>query len=217
LTVTGYGYLVENLGDTYGIALTGAPKISDALTLNYRAEYAMMGDAAMTDNPTATQENTDADYYNLELGMNMSGILAGLNYEFQSGDSDTTDGENKTFRTPYGTNHKFNGFADKFLATPDQGLVDMNVMLGYKSKEVGVFKAFYHDFSSDVESIDYGTEIDLVYVRAIPGLKNVTGLLKYADYSGDNDAIGVQAGPNNANLQVDSQKFWVQLDYKFSI
>jgi len=204
LTVTGYGYLVENLGDTYGIALTGAPKISDALTLNYRAEYAMMGDAAMTDSPSPTQENTDADYYNLELGMNMSGILAGLNYEFQSGDSDTTDGENKTFRTPYGTNHKFNGFADKFLSTPDEGLVDANIMLGYKSKEVGMFKAFYHDFSSDVDSIDYGTEIDLVYVRAIPGLKNVTGLLKYADYNAD-------------EFSVDTQKFWVQLDYKFSI
>jgi hypothetical protein len=204
LTVTGYGYLVENLGDTYGIALTGAPKISDTLTLNYRAEYAMMGDAAMTENPTPRQENTDADYYNLELGMSMSGILAGLNYEVQSGDSDTSDGENNTFSTPYGTNHKFNGFADKFLTTPVQGLVDANIMLGYKSKEVGTFKAFYHDFSSDVESIDYGTEIDFVYVRAIPGLKNVTGLLKYADYNAD-------------EFSVDTQKFWVQLDYKFSI
>jgi len=209
LTVTGYGYLVENLGDTYGIALTGAPKISDTLTLNYRAEYAMMGDAAMTDNPTPTQENTDADYYNLELGMSMSGILAGINYEVQSGDSDTTDGENNTFTTPYGTNHKFNGFADKFLTTPTQGLVDANIMLGYKSKEMGVLKAIYHDFSSDVDSVDYGTEMDLVYVRAIPGVKNVTGLLKYADYSADSSQTG--------SLGTDTQKFWVQLDYKFSI
>ncbi len=217
LTVTGYGYLVENLGDTYGIALTGNTKAGD-IGLSYRAEYAMMGDAAMTDNPTAAQKNADADYYNLELGINAGGILAGLNYEVQSGKSASdTSAERKTFVTPYGTNHKFNGFADKFLATPDQGLVDANIMLGYKSKDVGVFKAIYHDFSSDVDSIDYGTEIDLVYKRAIPGVKNVTGLLKYADYSGDNDAIGVQAKGQNANLQVDSQKFWVQLDYKFSI
>ena len=205
LTITGYGYLVENLGDTYGLALTGKPKLSDTLTLNYRAEYAMMGDASMTDNPTAAQEKADASYMNLELGMSMSGVLAGLNYEVQSGkEASDTSTERKTFVTPYGTNHKFNGFADKFLTTPAQGLVDANIMLGYKSKDVGVFKAFYHDFSSEADSVDYGSEIDLLYKRAIPGVKNVTGLLKYADYSAD-------------DFSVDTQKFWVQLDYKFSI
>ena len=214
LTVTGYGYLVENLGDTYGIALTGKPKISDTLTLNYRAEYAMMTDASLTESPSDTQKNADADYYNLELGMNMSGILAGLNYEVQSGKSASdTSLERKTFITPYGTNHKFNGFADKFLAqtTLVQGLVDANIMLGYKSKDVGVFKAIYHDFSSDVDSIDYGTEIDLVYTRAIPGVKNVTGLLKYADFSSDKSGEALVGG------DVDTQKFWVELDYKFSL
>lgn len=202
LTVTGYGYLVENLGDTYGIALTGKTKAGD-IGLSYRAEYAMMGDASMTETPSATQKNADADYYNLELGMNMSGILAGINYEVQSGDN-TADGVNNTFSTPYGTNHKFNGFADKFLGTPAQGLADANIMLGYKSKDFGLLKAIYHDFSSDVDSVDYGTELDLVYKRAIPGLKNVVGLLKYADYDAD-------------AFSVDTQKFWVQLDYKFSI
>ncbi len=210
LTVTGYGYLLENFGDTYGIALTGKPKISDTLTLNYRAEYAMMGDASLTDNPTAVQENADADYYNLELGMNMSGILAGINYEVQSGDDDLTDGENNTFSTPLGTNHAHNGWADKFLATPAQGLVDLNVMVGYKSKEVGVLKAIYHDFSSDVGSLDYGTEIDLLYKRAIPGVKGLGGMLKYADFSSDNSGATLTGG------DVDTQKFWVMLDYKFS-
>ncbi len=208
LTVTGYGYLVENLGDTYGIALTGKTKAGD-IGLSYRAEYAMMGDASMTETPTATQKNADADYYNLELGMNMSGILAGVNYEVQSGDNNLADGENNTFSTPYGTNHKFNGFADKFLTTPVQGLADANIMLGYKSKDFGLLKAIYHDFSSDVDSVDYGTELDLVYKRAIPGLKNVVGLLKYADYSADSSQTGA--------LGTDTQKFWVQLDYKFSL
>ncbi len=208
LTVTGYGYLLENFADTYGIALTGSPKISDTLTLNYRAEYAMMTDASLTENPTATQKNADADYINLELGMNMSGILAGVNYEVQSGDSDTTDGENNTFSTPYGTNHAHNGWADKFLKTPTEGLVDLNFMVGYASKEVGVFKAIYHDFSSDVDSIDYGTELDLLYKRAIPGVKGLTGMLKYADYSADSSQTG--------SLGTDTQKFWVMLDYKFS-
>lgn len=210
LTVTGYGYLLENFGDTYGLALTGNPKISDTLTLNYRAEYAMMGDASLTENPTATQENADADYYNLELGMNMSGILAGINYEVQSGDNDLSDGENNTFSTPYGTNHAHNGWADKFLATPAQGLVDLNVMVGYTNKELGVLKAIYHDFSSDVDSLDYGTEIDLLYKRAVPGVKGLVGMLKYADFSSDNSGATLTGG------DVDTQKFWVMLDYKFS-
>jgi hypothetical protein len=203
LTVTGYGYLTENFADTYGIALTGKPKISDGLTLNYRAEYAMMSDASLTDNPTPTQKNADADYYNLELGMNMGGILAEIGYELQSGDDTPADGENNTFSTPYGTNHAHNGWADKFLATPTEGLIDMDIMVGYKSKELGVLKAVYHDFSSDVGSIDYGTELDLLYKRAIPGVKGLTGMLKYADYDAD-------------SLSVDTQKFWVMLDYKFS-
>jgi alginate export protein len=210
LTVTGYGYLLENFGDTYGIALTGKPKISDTLTLNYRAEYAMMGDASLTESPTALQENADADYYNLELGMNMSGILAGINYEVQSGDNDLTDGENNTFSTPYGTNHAHNGWADKFLATPTQGLVDLNVMVGYTNKELGVLKAIYHDFSSDVDSLDYGKEIDLLYKRAIPGVKGLVGMLKYADFNSDNSGATLTGG------DVDTQKFWVMLDYKFS-
>lgn len=202
LTVTGYGYLLENFADTYGIALTGSPKISDTLTLNYRAEYAMMTDASLTENPTLKQKNADADYMNLELGMNMSGVLAGINYEVQSGD-DVNNGENNTFSTPYGTNHAHNGWADKFLATPAKGLVDLNVMAGYSGKEVGVLKAIYHDFSSDVDSVDYGTELDLLYKRAIPGVKGLTGMLKYADYNAD-------------TFSVDTQKFWVMLDYKFS-
>lgn len=203
LTVTGYGYLVENLGDTYGIALTGKTKAGD-IGLSYRTEYAMMTDASLTESPTAAQKNADADYMNLELGMNMSGILAGINYEVQSGKSASdTSADRKTFVTPYGTNHKFNGFADKFLATPAQGLVDANIMLGYKSKSFGVAKAIYHDFSSDVDSVDYGTEIDLVYKRAIPGVKGLVGMLKYADYDADTHSV-------------DTQKFWAMLTYKFS-
>ena len=83
-------------------------------------------------------------------------------------------------------------------------------MVGYKSKEVGVLKAIYHDFSSDVGSLDYGTEIDLLYKRAIPGVKGLGGMLKYADFSSDNSGATLTGG------DVDTQKFWVMLDYKFS-
>jgi len=223
LTVGAYGYLLGSYGNTYGLALTGKPKVADNLTLNYRAEYAMMSDATLdSDNgdtftpPYYTRAkngkpDVDASYYNLELGMNMSGILAGLGYEFQSGKANTDlSTEIKTFTTPLGTNHKFNGWADVFLVTPKAGLKDANIMLGYKSKDVGVFKAIYHDFTSDKDSIDYGSEIDLLYKRAIPGVKGLTGMLKYADYKADDSALS--GNPKS----VDVQKFWVMLDFKFS-
>jgi len=211
LTVTGYGYMLEDKGDTFGLALTGKPKIGDGMTLNYRAEYATLGDASFES--TGVSTDIDADYYNLELGVNVSGILAGLNYEYQSGKSNSdTSGTTKTFSTPLGTNHKFNGWADKFLATPTQGLIDANVMLGYKSKSFGVAKVIYHSFTSDEDSVDYGTEFDLLYKRAIPGVKGLTGMLKYASYSGD-DSV---AQGNSAALATDTEKFWAMLSYKFS-
>ena len=232
LTVTAYDYMLgsgtgDNTGaangvgsDTIGIALTGKPKLGDGLTLNYRAEYAIMTDPTMDNSniaSTGVNDGYDANYYNLELGMNMGGILAGINYEVQSGMTNTEaaaygagTGDNKTFSTALGTNHKFNGWADVFLGTPTQGLEDLNLMIGYKSKQLGVLKAVYHEFTSAEENIDYGTEIDLLYKRAIPGVKNLTGMLKFADYSADDSAA---SGNPKAT---DVQKFWVMLDYKFS-
>ena len=206
LTVTGYGYLIGSTHDTYGVALTGKVPVSENLKLNYRAEYAMQTDASM-ETASKGKPNADASYMNLELGMNMSGVLAGLNYEVLSGDG---GGDETAFTTPYATAHKFNGWADKFLGTPGDGLVDANVMVGYKSKSFGVAKAIYHDFSSDVGSTDYGTELDLIYKSAIPGVKGLTGMLKYADFSSDNSGAALTGG------DVDTQKFWAMLDYKFS-
>jgi len=230
LTITAYDYMLgsgtgSNSGagngvgsDTIGIALTGKPKLGDGMTLNYRAEYAIMTDPSLDSQQiqSGVNDNYDADYYNLELGVNMSGILAQVGYEYQSGMTATeaaavaTGGDNKTFKTALGTNHKFNGWADQFLTTPTAGLEDLNLMLGYKSKDLGVFKVIYHDFTSAEQNIDYGSEIDALYKRAIPGVKGLTGMLKYADYNGDDSAA---SGNPKAT---DTQKFWVMLDYKFT-
>lgn len=197
MTVTGYGYLLGSIHDTYGLALTGTLPVSD-IKVNYRAEYAMQTDASM-ETGDAGKPDADASYMNFDVNMNMNGILAGLNYEVLSG---TDNDKDTAFSTPLATLHAFNGWADKFLATPTEGLVDMNVMVGYANADIGLLKAIYHDFSSDVGSTDYGTEIDLLYKRPIPGVKGVVGMLKYADYSAD-------------DYSFDTQKFWVMLDYNF--
>jgi len=204
LKITAYDYMLASIHDTYGIALTGKVKL-DSVKLDYRAEYAMQSDATMEIHDA--EANADAEYYNLDLGANISGILAGVNYEFLSG-TDGVDGKT-AFTTPLATLHKFNGWADQFLGTPSGGLVDMNVRLGYKAKGFGKLLAVYHDFTTDVEMAgqdDLGSEIDVLYANKVPGVNGLSGLLKFASYSG-----GTVAGHTN-----DVSKFWAQLDYKFS-
>jgi len=213
LKVTAYDYMIANIADTYGIALTGKLAFAGA-KLNYRAEYAGQGDASMEiHTQTPTTGKADAYYYNLDLGANVNGILAGVNYEFLSG-STGTDGKT-AFQATLGTNHKFNGWADQFLSTPSGGLTDFNVRLGYKAKGFGKILAVYHNFLADkkmntntpgIISDDLGSEFDAVYVNKIPGVNNLKGLLKYADYSGGT----VTNYTNNV------QKIWVGLDYKFA-
>jgi hypothetical protein len=189
LTVTAYDYMVEDISDTYGLALTGKTKMAGA-SVSYRAEYATQQDSSIGDG------KADADYYNIEANMLMNGIIAGAQYEVLGGDG------NSAFQTPLATLHAHNGWADMFLGTPPDGLVDLNFKLGYKAAGFGVFKVIYHDFSSDEGSTDYGTEWDVVYKNKIPGVKGLTGLLKAASYSAD-------------DYKEDTTKFWAMLDYKF--
>ena len=207
LTITAYDYMLGSISDTYGLALTG--KFNAGAKFNYRAEYAMQSDPTME--YKVKDVKADADYYNLDFGANISGVLAGLNYEVLSG----ADSDGKTTFTPtLGTNHKFNGWADMFFVAnkPAGGLKDANIRLGYKAKGFGKLLAVYHDFKADKNMAaatgttdDLGTEIDAVYVNKIPGVNGLTGLVKFASYS-----KGKATGYTN-----DKQVGWVQLDYKF--
>ena len=203
LKITAYDYMISSVHDTYGVALTG--KINAGAKLSYRAEYAMQKDASMKIHNASAK--ADASYMNLDVGANISGVLAGVNYEFLSG---TTGTDGKTaFACTLGTNHKFNGWADMFLATPTGGLKDMNARLGYKAKGFGKLLAVYHKFTTDKTmggKDDLGTELDMVYANKIPGVNGLSGLVKYASYS-----KGTVAGYTN-----DVQKAWLGLDYKFS-
>lgn len=221
LKVTAYGYLIgENSAvpnyfggsDTYGMSLTGNVKVADGVKLDYRAEYAVQKDPSMEASGfSGVAVEQDADYMNFVLNADISGLLVGAQYEVLSGEDGAAGGDT-TFQTPLATLHAHNGYADMFLTTPIKGLKDMAFTLGYKSKDFGTLKATYHDFSSDVDSIDYATELDIVYTRAIPGVNNLTGLLKFVDYNaGDTVAEG-----NYPAQATDLTKFVAMLDYKFS-
>jgi len=222
LKITAYDYMIASNGrsndvgcDTYGLALTGKVKMN-AISLNYRAEYAMQTDATMSIHDGDRKAN--ADYINLDVSGNFQGILAGVNYELQSG-TEADSNAHRTFATPLGTNHKFNGWADQFLKTPKGGLQDMNLHIGYKAKGFGKVLAVYHQFTADKAmqaasgtgtSDDLGSEIDFLYANKIPGVNNLTGLAKYASYSGGDVKDATKAYTN------DVTKIWFGLDYKFA-
>ncbi len=138
-----------------------------------------------------------AMYINAEAAYNFGPVTVLGGYELLGSDDGVV-----AFNTPLATKHKFNGWADTFLATPKEGLQD--VYLTAKGKVSGVkWAATYHDYSSDVESIDFGSELNLVATYQIN--KNYGVLVKAANYgSGDVD-----------QPQVDTNKVWVQLTAKF--
>jgi hypothetical protein len=123
--------------------------------------------------------------------------------------SDATGGINKdsgrdfgSLKTPLATLHNFNGFADKFLVTPDRGLEDAYIALGYTCTcpVTGPWtaKAWFHDFSTDEGSDDLGEEWDGVLIKplevpTLPG--KVQAMAKYANYdgpAGDTERVSVE-------------------------
>ena len=128
--------------------------------------------------------------------MSFAGITAKISHEVQEGSNGAS------FKTPLGTNHAFNGWADQFLKTPDDGLEDTFVTLS--TKVAGVKLALiYHEFDAEDSSIDYGDELDFVAVKKINS--QLTVLAKYATYSRGDVASG----------KSDTDKFWIQAEMKF--
>ena len=150
--------------------------------------------ASQTDNGDNTNDYS-AMYINAEAGYNFGPVTVLGGYELLGSDNGVG------FNTPLATKHKFNGWADKFLGTPGEGLED--IYLTAKGKISGVkWAATYHDFSSDVDGIDFGSELNLVAAYQIN--KNYGVLVKAANYS-DGDVVA----------KTDTNKVWVQLTAKF--
>jgi len=199
LTVTAYDYMIQNFADHIGIRATGKVN-AGSVKIGYEAEYAIQDDPSLdeSDEPlySATRKQ-DADYYKVGASASVSGFTFGAAYEVLS---DKGDGD-MAFSTPLSTLHAMNGWADKFLATPADGLTDLSVKLAYNAGQFGKLVTIYHKFESDKGSTDYGTEIDAAYKYKIN--KNLGLLLKGAWYDADKHST-------------DTTKYWVQLDYKFN-
>lgn len=200
--LTAYGLFID-LNDapvfglssqTLGVRFDGKKKLGDGnVTALYEAEFATQSD--YKDSPL----NYTASYYHVSGGLSANGFTGKLGYEVLGSDNGTA-----SFKTPLATLHKFNGWADKFLNTPNGGIEDLYGSLFYKVGGDSVMKgltfgAVYHDFSADVGG-DYGSEIDLLVKKSFG--KNYYGSLKYANY-------------NASGFSVDTEKLWFTLGANF--
>jgi hypothetical protein len=210
----GYGYLLDNRlediapmpryskGDstkTFGGRIYGQQSITDNWGVLYELEYAHQS-------PFAEGRDTNrADYVHLQLGGTYKGLTARADYELLSGDG--TYG----FQTQLATQHIWQGWADRFLITPRDGIQDWYFTL--KSTIAAFdFIAVYHRFRSDHLGYRFGDEVDL---HAIYHLReDVSFNLRSAHYMGDANPVNVERNAAQ-NLDRDRTVFWAFLEFKF--
>ncbi len=175
--ITGYAYLLDydsidtNSTSTWGGRFAGSHAFG-AAELQYAAEVASQSDTA--NNPNDVEQ----EYALAELGVRARGWTLRAGQEILGGSGNPGD----AFQTPLATLHAFNGWADKFLTTPDTGLEDSYVGLGAKAGDFDL-QLVWHDFQADSGGMDYGTELDASVVWAAS--KKVSVGVKFADYQAD--------------------------------
>jgi hypothetical protein len=201
--LTGFAYLVDQdeaavngfrfSSKTFGARFAGATPLSQKAKLHYAASYARQSDYHRNPNSYA------ADYILGELGVETKGFKLTGGYEVLGADKGVALA---SFQTPYATLHKFNGWVDRFLVTPPNGLRDAYAVAGYTKPKLGKITAVsilanYHSYRSDRLGIAYGDEVG---AQLSAKLKKYTFTLKYADY--------------NAKLfATDSRKIWAAVEW----
>jgi hypothetical protein len=203
-TLVGYGYWLdyteqenyEKSSETFGMRFTNWQKpgdtlpITDNLGVVYTAEWARQQDYG--------HGNTayEVDRYNFMGGLTAWNVTV-------MGAMEQLDGKglNKHFDTPLGTNHAFQGWADLFLTTPDNGIRDVfGTVHSVFDRGNLILTGVFHDFSDDTGGIHYGDEWDFQALYKFG--KHYSVLAKYANYSAD-------------KFGTDTQKIWVQGNISF--
>ncbi len=166
---------------------------ADGSVKDFLYELSFAQQSSYADGTTA--KVPDANYHDIQLGYVIGPVTIKAQQEvLEAG-----------FKTPLATLHAFNGWADRFLATPAKGLEDTNIKLMAKYWGMN-FVVAAHQFKAETDGTKFGTEIDVSVAKNIN--KNLALLVKAAQYSGDS------AAPTAA-LKSDLNKTWLQLAYKF--
>ena len=180
---------------TYGGFYQGSGDIDSGWKLTGRLEYARQVDNGHS--PVGV--NFGLDYWHGKLSGVRDELTLAAGFEVLQGDGMTG------FSTPLATLHGFNGWADAFLATPVNGLIDHYVSAGYAFAKGWSFTTVYHYFESERGGLSYAEEIDALFVWKASDSTTVT--FKYANYNGKGEAPGL--------LKVDREKLWLQVDFSY--
>ncbi|MEO8020096.1 MAG: hypothetical protein ABI769_19990 [Pseudomonadota bacterium] len=204
--ITAFGYLLDfepilnipaginpirESSSTYGLRFAGEKPVGK-VKLAYSASYATQTDYA--DNPL----DFDLAYKAGEFTVTFRQFGLGVGTEIMEGNGV------KGFTTPLATLHKFQGWADKFLATPPNGIEDLYATASVTLKGVSVldtlgFIVSYHDYNAERISAAYGSEWDASIAAK---LKRFNLMLKYADYQ-----EGLLASARTTS------KLWAQVEF----
>lgn len=165
---------------TLGASFENRHRLEGGYTIRYEIEAARQEDAG--DNPLAI----DTEYAKVGVGVDFGPVAIDAFWEVL-GDAGSGD---RAFQTPLATLHKWNGWADKFLQTPVDGLEDLSIQLGGKAGDHVRWSLRYHDFGSDRGGADYGSEIDAQVVYQAPWKQAIA--LKLALYDADTFATDTE-------------------------
>lgn len=198
-TLTAYGYFLDipdsplSSSKTVGARLAGEQKLSGKAKLLYALEYANQRDTA------ANPRNFSLDYLLVEPGIAIGAVTFKVGLERLEGNGVAA------LQTPLATLHAFNGWADKFLTTPANGLRDLYADVAIKLPAIAAIKGAnarlqYHDFNATRGSIDYGREWGLML--GVPITKEISTTVKFSRYNANSFAS-------------DTSKFWFAVDSKF--
>ncbi|MEZ5567589.1 MAG: alginate export family protein [Halioglobus sp.] len=173
---------VNNSTDTFGLDYAGSFK-----PFSLKAAYAVQSDSG------DSSLNYDARYWMLEGAVDLAVLTALVGYEVLGSDNGVG------FKTPLATLHKFQGWADLFLVTPDDGIEDWYLGASGKAGPV-TLEAYYHEFKAESSSAEFGSEIDMA--ATWPVTKRFSTQLTYAVFDADSARY------------TDTEKVWLTLQFK---
>lgn len=194
---------IDQSHKTFGARLDGVRKVSDDWKVLYTAEYAKQSDYQGGDS------RIDAHYYKVGGGAAYGDLALRVDQELLS----SNDGQ-FAFQTPFGTNHLFQGWVDKFLATPREGIRDTFVTATYKVGDFAFF-ADYHWIKSDEDFTrvgggtgdQYGKEWNVAATYTYD--KNLMGKVEYGAFKEDDPYKAT------ASRIRDTDKLWLTVMYTF--
>ena len=190
-TLVGYLYLIGNQSvpatshRDLGVRWVGHAVSGAAWMLDYTLEAARQ---------RAWREGTmdgSRRYLHAELALTVHAWHGKLGHERLGGNGVSA------LQPPLATLHAFNGWSDRFLVTPVDGLADSYLDLGWKAHRLEI-KAIAHRFGATHTSQHYGNELDLSAAFAFD--KHLAASLALADYHAE-------------RIGVNTRTLWLTLQY----